>query len=132
MVFANRAVTIMVIITIAILASRHRTLIDNINEERNTYIKELEEMLFMTSHRVRKPISTCLGLMNLAENDKPFTQEEVAKILKISADSVKNLTQQDHTLRYFLVKGKMRIREEDLREFVERQLKPTHYDNVLP
>lgn len=103
MIFSNRAITITVIITIAILATRHRKLIDNINEERNTYIKDLEEMLFMTSHEVRKPISTCLGLFNLVENDKPLTQEELNKIivhLKSSALELDAFTKELTTFIY--------------------------------
>lgn len=107
MVFANRAITIMVIITIAILASRHRTLIDTINAEQNTYTKELEEMLFMTSHRVRKPIASCLGLMNLVENGKTLTQEELNKTiehLKLSALELDTFTKELTTFIYDIEK----------------------------
>lgn len=41
------------------------------------YVKELEEMLHMTSHRVRAPLCTCLGLIQLLEmeNTKPSKEE---------------------------------------------------------
>lgn len=45
--------------------------------ERKEYIKSLEEMLTMTSHRVRKPITSCLGIMNLMENRIPLSQDEL-------------------------------------------------------
>lgn len=57
-------------------------------EEKENHVKGLEEMLFMTSHEVRKPIASCLGLMNLVESGKPLRQEELWKIiehLKLSA-----------------------------------------------
>lgn len=79
--FYNRVITISVIIIITQLALRHRRLVDTINEERRIYINELKEMLFMTSHRVRKPIASCLGLMNLLETEQPMTIEELKKVV---------------------------------------------------
>jgi len=81
MAIANRALTIIVIVIVAFLAYRHRTLIDKINDERFAYIKELEKMLFMTSHEVRKPITTCLGLMKVVETDMPLSNIELKKLI---------------------------------------------------
>lgn len=78
-VFANRGITLFVIFIIAILSIRHRTLVDRQNSERNTYIKELETMLFMTSHEVRQPIAHCLGLMNVIDISNP-SKEDLMKI----------------------------------------------------
>lgn len=81
-VYTNRCITFGIIWIVATLAIRHRTLAEQLTSERNTYTKELEQMLFMTSHEVRKPIASCLGLMNLVENGKPLSQEELWKIIK--------------------------------------------------
>ncbi|HRH10819.1 MAG TPA: hypothetical protein PLU73_04865 [Bacteroidia bacterium] len=81
MAIAKRALTIIVIVIVAFLAYRHRTLIDKINDERFAYIKELEKMLFMTSHEVRKPITTCLGLMKVVETDMPLSNIELKKLI---------------------------------------------------
>lgn len=78
---SNRVLTIIVIAIVAVLASRHRTLIDLFNAERSAYIKELEKMLFITSHEVRKPIASCLGLMNLVESNAPLSQDELKKVV---------------------------------------------------
>lgn len=80
--YVNRCITIGIIWIIAILALKHRTIIEQMSSERETYIKELEEMLFITSHEVRKPVSSCLGLMNLVESDKSLSQEELWKIIE--------------------------------------------------
>ncbi len=40
------------------------------------YVKELEDMLHMTSHRVRDPLCRCLGLIQLLEMDKGKTSKE--------------------------------------------------------
>lgn len=75
-------------------------------EEKANRSKEVEEMLFMTSHEVRKPIASCIGLMNLVENDSHLSQEELWKIvrhLKLSAleldDFTKKLTSFMHEIR---------------------------------
>lgn len=81
-VYLNRSITIGIIWVIAILAIRHRRLVEQMNIQRAAYIKELEEMLFITSHEVRRPISSCLGLMNLVENDKPLSQNELWQIIE--------------------------------------------------
>ena len=51
-------------------------------EERKEYIKSLEEMLTMTSHKVRKPIASCLGIMSLMENKVPLSQDELLNIVE--------------------------------------------------
>ncbi len=102
MALTNRVITILVIIVIAIFGLRHRKLADALKEERNIYIKELEEMLFMTSHRVRKPLTTCLGLMNLIETDTPMTTEEMKKVLNHLKESALELDSYTRELTTFI------------------------------
>lgn len=68
-------------------------------EERKEYTKKIREMLYMTSHRVRSPLATCLGLMNLIDTDNTLNEAElkgVIRHLKASAfvldDFTKELT----------------------------------------
>lgn len=92
---SNRAITIAVIIIISILASRHRILVDKINEERNVYIKSLEEMLIFTSHKTRAPIATILGLLQL--NVEKMSISDFKKIigyLKASAEELDSFTKE--------------------------------------
>jgi PAS domain S-box-containing protein len=44
-------------------------------EEKLTYLKTIEDMLFTVSHEIRKPIVTCQGLLQLVK-DKHFSKEE--------------------------------------------------------
>lgn len=93
-VYANRGMTILVIFIIAILAIRHRALADRRNYERNTYIRELEDMLFMTSHEVRQPIAHCLGLMDVIDVSNP-SKDDLMKIydhIKHSAGQLDTFT----------------------------------------
>lgn len=102
LVYINRFITIGIIWIIAILTIRHSRLIEQINSERNAYTKELEEMLFMTSHEVRRPISSCLGLMNLIENGKPLNQEELWKIIEHLKSSALELDEFTKKLTKFI------------------------------
>lgn len=78
-----------------------------VEEERKLYTNSLEEILVMTSHRVRKPLSTCLGLTQLIEDSKPLTQEELKKIvkyLKLNALELDTFTKELTTFIYRLKK----------------------------
>lgn len=82
MAYVNRGITVVAIVVLGLLALRHRKLWEALNAQRNSHIKELEEMLFVTSHKVRRPISTCLGLMQLIDNTKPIDMNELRKIVE--------------------------------------------------
>lgn len=55
---------------------------DQLRRERSSYMTELENMLHITSHRVRKPICTFLGLMQLLELKAELSSDEVKKLLQ--------------------------------------------------
>ena len=62
-----------------------------------------------------------------------YTIEEVAKTLKCSVRTVKHHLYESHDLRYLIVGREVRIREQDLREFLENQRMPCVLDReVLP
>ncbi len=73
-----------------------------IEENRLNYIKALEEMLFMTSHKVRKPISTFMGLMELIDVDKGLNDEEQIQVLQYAKDSAVELDNYIKELTYFI------------------------------
>lgn len=102
MVYANRGITIILIWIITMLAIRHRRLTEVINSERRVYINELEKMLFITSHKVRQPITNILGLANQLDSP-PNSPEEIIKIIgymKQSALSLENFTSELTTFIY--------------------------------
>lgn len=101
-IYVNRAITVGLIWVIAILAVRHRRLVEQMNIEREAYIKELEEMLFITSHEVRKPITSCLGLMDIVENITPLSQNELWEIIKHLKSSALDLDTHTKKLTIFL------------------------------
>ncbi|WP_276361360.1 PAS domain S-box protein [Daejeonella sp. H1SJ63] len=68
----------------------------NAENEKRKYLTALEDMLFMTSHEVRKPLTSCMGLMNLVEGEAPLSQLELwdtIKHLKSSALELDEFTQ---------------------------------------
>ena len=65
--------------------------------EKSEYIVKLREMLHMTSHKVRGPLATCLGLMNLIDDDRLHSREELQEILlhlKTSAMALDSFTRE--------------------------------------
>ncbi|HEY3404162.1 MAG TPA: hypothetical protein VGK59_12285 [Ohtaekwangia sp.] len=97
MAYANRGISVAAIVLLGIISLRHRKLWEELNAQRTSHIKELEEMLFVTSHKVRRPISTCLGLMQLIDNTKPVDMAELRKIiehLKENALELDNFTRE--------------------------------------
>ncbi|NJM24187.1 MAG: hypothetical protein HC859_00165 [Bacteroidia bacterium] len=48
-----------------ITIGRDVTALKNAEEERSLYIEDLEQIAFMTSHKIRGPIATMMGLVEL-------------------------------------------------------------------
>lgn len=80
--FYNRIITMAVIILITLISISYRRLTALANEERRKYQEELEKLVFVISHDLRKPITTCMGIVNLIENDKEMKLEELRKMLE--------------------------------------------------
>jgi len=63
-------------------------------EKKLEYLQGLEEMLFITSHKVRQPVTQILGMVSLL-NKEDCTQEDLLQIsgyMKNSLDSLNNFT----------------------------------------
>jgi signal transduction histidine kinase len=61
------------------------------------YFKGLEEMMFITSHKVRQPIAHILGISNLLDTSNNYTPDELNKIvgyIKKSATSLDSFTRE--------------------------------------
>lgn len=59
------------------------------------YNQKLKDILYMTSHRVRSPLTTCMGLLNMVSEDKVPSPEELKdliKLLKVSAEQLNEFT----------------------------------------
>ena len=67
--WANRALSIVAILITSSLAIRFRKLNQASNIKERQYLEALQEILFITSHRVRKPVANIVGLIDLINSD---------------------------------------------------------------
>jgi PAS domain S-box-containing protein len=71
--------------------------------EKQNHMKALDEMLFMTSHKVRRPVTTCLGLMEIVEADNvSLTQKEVNSLISHFKSSAVELDEFTRELTAFI------------------------------
>ncbi len=61
--------------------------------EKKEYIKSLEDLLYLTSHRLRKPVSGFLGLRNILEADAELSHDELKQMLEHMKLSINELDQ---------------------------------------
>jgi hypothetical protein len=72
-------------------------------QETVKHIQGLEEMLFMTSHKVRQPIANILGISNLLSSES-LNHDELKKILEYTKDSILSLDKFTKDLTCFMQK----------------------------
>jgi len=77
----------------------------NAEEEKRAHILSLEEMLFMTSHKVRQPIANILGLANQLE-DNTNSPDEFLKIVSYMKESALALDTFTKELTTFIYQAK--------------------------
>jgi signal transduction histidine kinase len=67
----------------------------NVEEYQKEYAEGLKQMMFITSHRMRKPIAHILGISNLLDYnliDSPEELKKMIKFIKVSAETLDNFT----------------------------------------
>lgn len=64
--------------------------------ERKKYTEGLEEMIFMTSHKVRQPVTNILGLSSLLDNASISLEQlrEITGYMKVSAERLDDFTKE--------------------------------------
>ena len=80
------------------------------DEERIEHIRSLEEMLFMTSHQVRKPIVNLLGLANQLD-DPANSNDEIMKIVSYIKESVASLDSYTRELTSYICEVNKKVKE---------------------
>jgi PAS domain S-box-containing protein len=76
-----------------------------LEEERNAYLQSLEDMLFMVSHEIRKPITSCQGLLNLMQTQMPATQEEYDEAISHLMAAASEMDEYSRKLNEYLQKN---------------------------
>lgn len=74
-------------------------------EEKKVYQRSLEEMLFMVSHEIRRPIATSQGLLYLMRDDIPTTQEECEEMVSYLISTIEELNDYSYKLNDYLEKN---------------------------
>ncbi len=75
-----------------------------IEEDRNAYVKSLEDMLFMLSHEIRKPVATSLGIVNIMQEGIP-EKEEYDKMLAYLLDLGTEMDNYVHKMNDYIEKN---------------------------
>lgn len=74
-------------------------------EERKVYQQSLEEMLFMVSHEIRKPITTCQGLLYIMQEDQPRSEDEYNEFISYLISTAEELNNYSYKLNEYLEKN---------------------------
>jgi signal transduction histidine kinase len=102
--YVNKGISLLDILITAFLVIMYRTLLENKAAARERQVKSIEEMLFMTSHKVRQPVAHILGVSNmLNESVSPEELKKIVAYMKESAVMLDTftgeLTEYMHTIR---------------------------------
>jgi len=71
-------------------------------EQQLEYIGKLRDLLHITSHRVRAPLATCLGLMNILESDRKMSEKEKLVLIGHMKESALQLDEFTRELTHFI------------------------------
>ena len=78
-----------------------------VEEKKKEHIKDLEEMMFITSHKVREPITQILGVSNLLGGTK-LSQEDLIKMVDYMKESALTLDVMTKELTTFMHEMKLK------------------------
>ena len=90
-----------------ILTGYDITQLKQAEKEKTDYIKSLEEMMFMTSHKVRLPIANIIGISDLLEYD--LDKDEVGKVIHNMKASINALDAFTRELTMFIHNVKKKL-----------------------
>ena len=80
-------------------------------EKKAEYVHGLEKMLFMTSHKVRQPVTQIIGMSNLLEHEHN-SHEDLKRITRYMKDSLHSLDLFTKELTTFLNDLQDRVKDE--------------------
>ncbi len=101
----NRGMSILVILIISYTAILYRKLNQANLQKEQRYLKAIEEMIFITSHQVRKPVANILGLINILNNERiVLTPSELKDTLQYLLSSANEMDSIIKELNIFIEK----------------------------
>ncbi len=78
-----------------------------IEEERIKYLSSLEDLIYMVSHELRKPITNCMGILDLMQQSIP-KEEELKHMVNYMMESAKELEHYSSKMNDYLQNNKNR------------------------
>lgn len=100
-IYINRFLSIFSVIIISYVLIRYKILKEKKEAIKEKQKKALEEMLFMTNHKVRHPIATLLGISEILKNSQ-FTAEEMNELIRLMQKPILDLDDFTKELTYFM------------------------------
>lgn len=120
-----------VLLTIFLFFTWRVAFINNQNRELRKVNAELDRFVYSASHEMRSPLSSILGLINVASLDKKPNKEEYLAYIKNSVERLDSLLQDivDHSKN---ARTELEIESLDLRQEVEEVIEGLTYSENFP
>lgn len=100
----SRIFTICAIVGSTILILKIKNIEGKAILDKKQYIQSLEEMMFITSHKVRVPVANCLGLLDVFKQSE-LSKEEIDLMFNYMSNSAKELERFTRELTDFIHKS---------------------------
>jgi PAS domain S-box-containing protein len=78
-------------------------------ESKAQYARTLEDMIFYFSHKIRRPVASCLGLINLINSEEHLSESQLQEYAGYLNVSIKELDEYIHEMTDFLQQKKTKI-----------------------
>jgi signal transduction histidine kinase len=100
--WTNSLISILAIITIAYITIQFRKLDELSRMKELEYLKAMEEMLFITSHKVRKPVANIFALAEIINVEDDLSETELKVICQHFISSANDLDDVTNELNSFI------------------------------
>ena len=100
-IYINRILSVFSIWIVASLLIRYKFLKDQKDANKEKQKKALEEMLFITNHKVRHPIATLLGILLILKSSD-FSEAEKEQVLQQMQKPINDLDEFTKELTHFM------------------------------
>ncbi|MDN5285396.1 MAG: hypothetical protein JWR38_1670 [Mucilaginibacter sp.] len=91
----NHGISVVAVLITSYIAVHYQTVNEHNHNKERKYVAELQEMLFITSHKARRPVANLLGLLDLGSADiSIMSRQEIDDLffkLNFSAEEVDEL-----------------------------------------
>lgn len=105
-IYINRIISAFSVLVISLFLIRYKILKDRKETIKEAHQKALEEMLFITNHKVRHPVATLSGMIHVLESSS-FSDQESNEIIKLMQKPIHELDDFTKELTHFISERKI-------------------------